>query len=175
MSKNTKNLATSAILSALGVVILFMGSIIQVLDLSMAVMASIIIIYAMIELRGGWPYLIFAVTSLLSLLLLPDKFAGVVYLGFAGYYPIAKFYFEKKLSRIVEWITKLAVFNIALTAIVFASIYVLHLPSEEIGFGWIIYLLGNVVFIIYDLALTNLISFYFFKLRKRLGLGKNKK
>lgn len=174
MSRKTKNLATAAILSALGVVILFMGSIIQVLDLSMAVIASIIIIYAMIELRGAWPYLIFAVTSLLSMFLLPDKFVGVVYLGLAGYYPILKFHFEKKLPLIAEWIAKLVVFNIALTAVIFVSVHLLHLPGDEIGFGWVIYLLGNAVFVIYDLALTNLISFYFFKLRKRLGSGKNK-
>ncbi len=170
--KKNRLLAISALLSALGVVILLMGSVIQVLDLSMAVIASIIVIYAMIELNGMWPYLIFTVTSLLSLLLLPDKFVAVVYAAFAGYYPILKFIFEKKLTRVVEWIAKLVVFNAALSAITFISIRLLHIPAEELTFGWILYFAGNVVFIIYDLALTNLISFYFFKLRKRLGIGK---
>lgn len=172
--KKTRYLALSAILSALGVVILFMGSVVQVLDLSMAVIASIIIIYAMIELKSYWPYLIYAVTSILSLLLLPDRFVAVVYAGFAGYYPILKFIFEKKLSRIVEWIAKLTVFNAALTLVIFISIYLLHLPADEIKFRWIVYILGNAVFVIYDLALTNLISFYFFKLKKRLRF-KNRK
>ncbi len=172
--KKSRLLAVSALLSALGVVILLMGSVIQVLDLSMAVIASIIIIYAVIELNGTWHYLIFAVTSLLSLLLLPDKFVAIVYTAFAGYYPILKFIFEKKFPRVIEWIAKLAVFNAALSAITFISIHLLHIPAEELSFGWLLYLAGNVVFIIYDFALTNLISFYFFKLRKRLGITKRK-
>ena len=172
--KKTALLSTSAILSALGVVILLLGSIIQILDLSMAVIASIIIIYAMIELRGYWPYLIYAVTSVLSLLLLPDKFVAVVYALFFGYYPALKFIFEKKLPRVAEWIAKLAVFNLSLSAVVFISVKLLHLPSEELFFGWLLYLGGNFVFVIYDMALTNIISFYFFKLKKRIGIKKRK-
>ena len=172
--KKNRLLATSALLSALGVVILLMGSISQVLDLSMAVITSIIIIYAVIELKGAWPYLIYAVTSVLSLLLLPDKFVAMVYAAFAGYYPILKFILEKRLPRIPEWIIKIVVFNAALSVVVFVSTHLLHIPAEEISFGWLLYLGGNVVFVIYDLALTNLISFYFFKLKKRLGLNKRK-
>lgn len=172
--KQTKTLSISAILSALGVVILLIGSIIQILDLSMAVIASIIIIYAVIELRGYWPYLIYAVTAILSLLLLPDKFVAVVYTLFCGYYPALKFIFEKKMSRIPEWIFKLLVFNAALSAIVFISVKLLHIPTDEIFFGWLLYLGGNFVFVIYDMALTNLISLYFFKLKKRLGIKKQK-
>lgn len=172
--KKINQLSISAILSALGVVILLMGSIIQILDLSMAVIASIIIIYAVIELRGFWPYLIYAVTAFLSLLLLPDKFVAVVYAIFCGYYPALKFIFEKKLSRIPEWIVKLIVFNVALSLVAFISIKLLNIPANELSFGWLLYLGGNFVFVVYDLALTNLISFYFFKLRRRLGL-KNKK
>ena len=151
-----------------------MGSVVQILDLSMAVIASIIIIYATIELRGYWPYLIYTVTSLLSLLLLPDKFIAVVYALFCGYYPALKFIIEKKLPRIYEWIAKLVVFNSALTAVAFISVKLLYIPADEIFFGWLMYLGGNFVFIIYDMALTNLISFYFFKLKKRLGIKKRK-
>ncbi|MBQ4055249.1 MAG: hypothetical protein IJD17_06000 [Clostridia bacterium] len=170
--KKVRSLSTSAVLSALGVVILLLGSVIQVLDLSMAVIASIIIIYAVIELRGYWPYLIYAVTSLLSLLLLPDKFVAVVYALFCGYYPALKFIFEKKLPRIAEWTAKLAVFNLSLSAVVFISVRLLHIPETELFFGWLLYVGGNFVFVIYDMALTNLISFYFFKLKKRLGIKK---
>ena len=73
--KKTKKIALAAILSALGVLILLLGSIITVLDLTMVAMASLLIMLAVVEIGGGYPYLIWLVTGFLSLLLLPDKFS----------------------------------------------------------------------------------------------------
>lgn len=166
--KKSRAVALSAVLSALGVVLLFIGSASQVLDLSCAALASIITVFAVIELKGGWPFLIYAVTSALSLLLLPDKFAALIYLLFAGYYPMLKNAVEKLRKPVIEWIIKLAVFNAALTGVVWASREILKLPDDElIGLTWAVYLLGNAVFALYDVALTRLISLYLFNLRKR--------
>lgn len=38
------------------------------------------------------------------------------------------------------------------------------------GFGWLVYLLCNGVFVLYDIASTQLITLYLIKLRKMLGL-----
>ena len=66
--KGTRALTVSAVLCALGVILLAFGALFQVLDLTMAVVASILVIFAVIELGGKYPYLIYAVTALLSVL-----------------------------------------------------------------------------------------------------------
>ncbi|MBQ3000089.1 MAG: hypothetical protein IJD64_06490, partial [Clostridia bacterium] len=71
-AQRTKRLAVCAMLSALGVVMLGIGSIISVMDISMAVIASLFCIFAVIEYGGAAPWLVFFVTGVLSLLL-PQK------------------------------------------------------------------------------------------------------
>ena len=62
-----------AVLSALGVVLLYLGSFIEVLDLSVALLASLAIVVLVIERGGAYPMMTYGVTALLSLLLLPNK------------------------------------------------------------------------------------------------------
>ena len=79
-----------AMLSALGVVLLLIGSFVEVMDLSAAAIASLLCVFAVIEYGGASPWLIFAVTSVLSMVLLPTKTPALMYLAFFGYYPIIK-------------------------------------------------------------------------------------
>jgi len=159
-------------MAALCVVFLFLGSVITVLDLSFAAMSSIVIVLAVIELGGSYPWLIWAVVSILSLLLLPDKFGAVTFLVFAGYYPIIKKHIEGLHSLVIQWILKLIVFNAAITLIIAVSVFILKLPTDEIGFGIIVYGLCNITFIIFDIALTKLIALYLFRFRNKFKFFK---
>ncbi len=167
--KRTKKLALSAILSSMGVLMLYLGSVIEIFDLTMAAFASIIIILSVIEMGGIYPWLIYGVTSLLSLVLLPNKFIGVLYLVFAGLYPILKEKFER-LHPIVSWILKLSMFNTALIIAITTTKYLLHIPDTEIDFKLVVFLVGNATFILYDLAITRMITIYLVKIRSRLKL-----
>ena len=108
-------------------------------------------------------------TGTLSLLLLPSKFPALLYALFGGIYPIFKAMFER-LHYIVAWVLKLSFFNSMLTLLIFLSEYVFNLPDADLGFGWLVYLLCNGVFVLYDIASTQLITLYLIKLRKMLGL-----
>ena len=167
--KRSKKIAIAAIMSALSVVLLLLGSYLQVMDMSAAAIASFIVMLSVIELGGGYPYLIWAVTGILSFLLVPDKFGAVLYIVFAGIYPIFKAMFER-IHYIVSWVLKLSFFNTALTAFVILTRYLLALP-DSVGFTVIVYGLGNLVFVLYDITATQFITLYLVKLRKRLGLG----
>ena len=167
--KKTKKIALAAILSALGVIILLLGSIITVLDLTMVAIASLLIYLAVIEIGGGYPDAIWLITGILSLLLLPDKFGALLYLLFGGIYPILKAMFER-LHYIVTWILKLSYFNSILALLILLSEYVFHLPDTGLGFRGGVFLLCNAVFLLYDLAATNLVTLYLVKLRSLLRL-----
>ena len=120
---STRYLAISAVLCALGVILLAVGALFQVLDLSMAVIASFAVILAVIELGGSYPFLIYLVTSVLSLLLVPVKTAPLAYVCFAGFYPMLKAVFERKLARLPCIIVKILVFNVCFALVLFAMLH----------------------------------------------------
>lgn len=166
--KKTRNLTVAALLAALGVVLLGVGALVEVLDLSMAAIASLLVVFAVIELGGAYPYLVYGVTSLLSLLLLPAKTPALIYALFAGYYPIVKATLEKHLPRGLSLLVKLLIFNAGLALSVFLTLR-FFLPEGNTAWTWQYWLLllGTPVFLLYDFALTRLITFYLFRLRER--------
>ena len=166
-NKNTtRRLTTCAMLVALGVVLLYLGSMIEVLDISMAVIVSCFCIFAVIEYGKSAPWLIYAVTSVLSLVLLPNKTPALLYLLFFGYYPILKEKLEKR-SLPISWLLKELVFHGALVLLL--VLYHVTMTAPEAN-PWLFYaafvLLAEIAFPLYDLALTRLISLYLFRLRK---------
>ena len=126
-SNKIKRMTLSAMLIALGVLFLFLGSLLDVLDLSTAALASLLVVYAVLELRGAYPFALWIGTSLLGMLLLPQKSPVVFYALLAGYYPIAKAALEKRLPRWLAWILKLAIFHVAL--VLFALVLKLFFPG----------------------------------------------
>ena len=92
-------------LCALGVVLLLLGSVIEVMDIAMAALASLLCIFAVIEYGGAAPWLVFSVTGVLSLILLPNKTPAAMYVVFLGYYPIIKEKLER-LKKPIAWVLK---------------------------------------------------------------------
>ena len=171
-SQQIKYITLGAMLSALGVIIMAIGAFIEVLDLSTAVLASMLCIYAVIEIRGSYPWMIWLVTSILSLILLPIKTPAVFYALFFGFYPILKEKLEK-LSRPVSWVLKLVVFHVSLGVIVL--ILRLFFPAAlDMGrILWmplVLYLSCVACFVLYDYALSHMITFYLVKLRHRFQI-----
>lgn len=168
-AQRTKRLAVCAMLSALGVVMLGIGSVISVMDISMAVIASLFCIFAVIEYGGAAPWLVFLVTGVLSLLL-PQKAPAMMYLLFFGYYPIIKEKLEKR-PKAVAWVLKEVIFQIALVGMLLLYHFV-FMASGTVP--WTMYLIlaviAEIVFPIYDFALTRLITLYIYRLRKRFRI-----
>ena len=162
-------LAVSAVLSALGVVILLLGTVISVLDLTMVAITSIFIFFAVIEMGSPYYFLIYATTSVLSVLLLPDKFSAILYLIFGGIYPILKQKIEK-LPTLISWVLKAVYFNAVLVATVLGAKYLFNVEEEELTVA--LFVLGNLAFFVYDLAMTRLITYYLLGLRKKFRIEK---
>ena len=178
-SRRTKRVAVSGMMVALGVIILYMGSLIEVLDISMAAIASLLCIIAVIEYGRGYAWMVFGATALLAMLVLPEKFTPSLYAMLIGYYPILKELIERigKKSvfnqmgfEVLRWTIKIIFFNCALVAFALVAVYLLNLPESENWMKITMLLLANATFVIYDIALTRLISTYLFRIRGRLRL-----
>ena len=160
-------------LSALGVVILGLGAVIEVLDISVAVIASLLVTYAVIEIGGPYPLLIWVVTSTVALLILPLKTPVLFYALLAGYYPIVKQKIEQKMARLPAWALKFGV--LAASLLVMWAVMWLFAPALlETAGGWVMVavtvVLGILAFILYDICLTRLIIRYFAKWQKRFKI-----
>ena len=168
--KTTRKLAAAALLAALGTALLAVGALVDVLDLSMAAIASLTVVFAVIELRGPYPYLVYAVTALLALLVLPAKTPGIIYALFAGYYPVVKAVFERHFPRPVAWLFKILLFNAALALSVFLAVRFFPASGSVERWHYWLLLIGTPIFILYDYALTKLITAYLLRWRGRLRL-----
>lgn len=180
VSKKIKNLTVGALLSALSVAIIALGGVIEVLDLSVAAIASFICVFAVIEFGGAYPWLIFAVTSALSLMLIPTNLGAWCYVLFFGYYAILKEKIER-LKKPLAWIIKMIIGNIAFAILLFGfgtltygtGLDFVELVNKvfETDFGTVmvvaVILMVELLFVVYDIALTRIITFYLKKLRHR--------
>ena len=168
-----KYLTVSAMLSALGVVMLGLGSLVEVLDLTFAVIASLLTVYAVIEIGGAYPWLIWIVTSTVALLILPLKTPVLFYALLTGYYPILKQKIERRMARVPAWTFKMSVFAISLAVIV-AVMWLFAPTLLETEGGWVVIaatvILAVLSFILYDICLTKLITVYFVKFQKRFRM-----
>lgn len=158
-------------LSALSVVLLYLGSFIEILDLSVALVASLVTVVLVIERGGVYPWLVYGVTAALALLLVPNKTPAIVYACFMGFYPILKEKLERLSLRLLRLAVKLAVFNASL-ALIWG---VATLLMGGVTFGMhiaIVIVMLNLIFVFYDYALSVMITGYLRVWRKRLRVDR---
>lgn len=176
MQTRIKRMTISAMCTALGVVILYLGSMVEVMDLTTVFVASFLVVFAIIELGSPWYWLLWLCTSLLSVLWLPNKFCAFEYAFFGGLYPILKYYAEK-LPKKTAYILKFVIFNALFCLLVGAMIWFFGMEDITLPVigkltpSWylsIMLLLGNIVFVLYDILLTKLILLYDLRLHARL-------
>ena len=168
--KNTKKLTLSAILAALSVVLLLVGTLLSVVDLCALLLSSFIVLFAMMAVSGAYPWLLYAVTGLLSLLFVPDKLIPLIYLAFAGLYPLLKFRLDR-LPRVLSWIFKELWFNASLVGFTLLSLFVLTEGNGELPLPLLIagFVIMNVAFVLFDITLKRFVRLYFNRLEARVS------
>ena len=167
--RQTKKITLSAMVVALGTVFMVIGGFIEVLDLSVCALASLLVAFVYIEIGSPYTWLVWLCTSLTTFLIMPGKMMWMLYLLIFGVYPILKAYIEK-LPRGAWLITKLLFINAVIWVFIFGTELIFGIPFFVVDKAWLkagVYLVMNVGFIAYDLFITVLIRFYFEKLRHR--------
>ena len=172
MSKSGK-IALGGLLTALGVVLMFLTGLIPIGTYALPAIAGVLLIVAVIEIGAKWAWMIYAAVAVLSLLFAADKEAALLFVLFFGYYPFLKSFLERISNKVLSWISKFAVFNVAVVACFFLAVNFLQLPEDSFTvFGiylpWVFLILGNAVFLIYDIALSGLVATYVEKLHHRV-------
>ena len=169
--KQSGRIAVGGVFSALALACMLM-TFFPYATYALPAMAGVCLIPVVLELGWRWGWMAYGVTALLSPLLAGGKGGGRLVIAFFGYYPVLKAWIERRKSRVVEWVIKLVLFNAAIVAAYMAAVWVFRLPVDFEIFGvslpLVLLALGNVTFIIYDKALTGLVSLYLYRLQPKL-------
>jgi len=165
----TKKIALNGILAALAVICLILASILPTNRISLYALSSFFVAVSIIEsgVRTGWVF--YVVTSLLALIVIPDKFGIIPYVVFFGMYGIVKYYIERINRVVIEYVVKFIYFNISVV-IAFFTVKELFSINLSIRLSWWIIGIGlEVIFFLYDFAYTLFINYYRSKLRNWTG------
>lgn len=173
MKKSVK-VSLGGVIAALSLVLMLLCSVIPIGTYAFPAFAGILLVVIVIELGYGWAFAVYFATAVLSLLLVTDKEAALNYTAFFGFYPIIKSLIERLRSKVLQYLIKFAIFNVCAVAAFMIGIFLLNVPKESFNlFGvylpWLLLLIGNVFFIIYDLCVTRLVTIYLLKWHNRLN------
>lgn len=176
MKNSVRTLAVCSVCSALGVVLLWLGSLVEVLDLTVVCLASLIVMFVIIEYGKPWFFLVWLVTGSLALLIIPNKFCAAEYLLYGGVYPIIK-YFAEKLPRTYAAICKACASLLLFAVLLALSIWMFgieDLSLPVIGkLGRTEYFIGILAVMwitgfVYDILLTRLALLYNYRIRPKI-------
>lgn len=167
MRDRTKLIATCALLTGMSLVIMFLTSLIPVMQYALVAIAGLLPTVIVIQYRLKDGFFVYAATAILGAILLPDKEAALLYLLLFGHYPMVKSLIERLKPYWLQWVVKLALFN----GLTFSALFLaeklftqgLELPDAPI---YVFYLVANAAFVVYDLGFTKLITYFYPRLRK---------
>ena len=162
----SKDIAQSGILIALTIAILFSASLIPINTLSILTIASCLVPIAIIRTSIKHGILVYLCSSILSFLFIPLNTA-LMYSMFFGIYGILKFFIEKINNITYEILLKLITFN----CILFTAYFLFKLFITDFNLKlpiWLIILICQIAFLIYDYALTIVISYFLNKINNHI-------
>lgn len=172
--KNTSLTALGGIITALSVLLMILAGVIPNVTYVIPAFSGMLLILTVQEADLKWSFFIYAAVSILSLLIVADKEAAVMYVFFFGYYPAVKELYERHFGKILQIIFKMITFNVTIILGYLLLIYIFMIPIEGFDtFGkwtpFILLLIGNVVFWVYDFLITMLNSIYRKKVHPRIS------
>jgi hypothetical protein len=170
MSKKTRMLTLSAMMTALAVTMLYIASLWPTGQVGLTAIASLFVAAALIESGITSAISVFITSSVLALLIVPNRITPLLFVIFLGYYPIIKSIIEKRWHIIFQILFKLLIFNIALFVFWYFISQLLFAFIDMDIHTVFIFIGGSFVFLLYDYGFTKLIWFYI----NRISISRSK-
>lgn len=167
-NSKSQKVALGGIVTLLSTVSLYISSILPTNRLFFFAVSTFFLAVIIIESNIRLAVLVYVSSSILSFIIIPNKAIVLPYVIFFGYYAIIKSLIERINILAIELLIKLALFNLSvyITYSIFISVLlgniIIKLPV------WAIFLLMQLVFIIYDYAFSLGVYFYRNKIRPKI-------
>lgn len=162
----TKRVTFSAICLALTVIFLYAAAVLSTGKIAALGLASLLCGICVSRFGVRYGIALYVGASILALLLLPNKVFALLYVLFAGYYPIVKLYIEKLRRLWTEWILKLLFFDVILIILyIIVKLFFMPVLTSAIALLVLQYLgpailILQIIFLVYDWILSYMIGYY---------------
>ena len=166
MKKSVK--ITFASITAALVSALMSASLIPNITFAVPAVAGLLMIPVFAQCGVIWALLSFFVSALTSFFI-SDKTSWLLFVCFFGFYPILKPLIEKIKKPVIEWTLKLLIFNSSAVICYFVEILIIDLKLKL----WLLaaaFILGNIVFVLYDIAVSRVVAFYYLRLDIKISM-----
>ena len=159
-------------MSALAVVMM-LGAYFPYLTYTIPAFAGLCIMVVLLELGAKWAISAYITSAVLTLLFCEPE-AMLMYVFLFGYYPILKAFIEKINKPLLEWPIKMIFFNVVVILVYsfIAQLFGVNM-SDTNDFGkytvYIVLAVANVVFVIYDITVAKMATFYIYIIKPKLN------
>lgn len=161
MKKSTQ-VAIGGLSAAICLLLMFMTGLIPLSSYILPAMAGLVLIAVGQESGPKTAVLVYAVTSLLGLMIVPDREAILLFIMLLGYYPILRPALQR-LPRVLALILKLLLLNVVVLLFYLIMKYIFVIPdmAEVVKFGAVFFLiLVNFTFFMYDYLISQVLVLY---------------
>lgn len=171
MKQNFK-ITVSGMMVALSVVFMLL-SYFPYLTYAIPAITGLFMMLLVIEINCKWAFGAYAAAAVLVFIFAEPE-SKLMYICLFGYYPILKSLIERIGKPAIEWPLKLMIFNAAVLMIyLFFSRFIAAISLEDFGelgkYGAYIFLAaGNLVFVLYDIAISRMAMVYMNLLHPKL-------
>ena len=152
MSK-ARTMALCAMTSALCVVLMLLGGILELGMYAAPMLAGLCLIPVGKTCGRKYQTMMWITVSFLSFLLIPQPEQNLLFAGFFGWYPIIRPGLQK-LPKVLGLLCKVAIFNASVIAIETLVMYVLVPEAADWLLLSILLVLANVTFLMYDFVIA---------------------
>lgn len=169
----SRRIALAGVFGALSITMMFTGGILPLATFAAPAMAGLFIVPIAIEYGRKTGYLLYAAVSLLSLFLVPDREMSLIFIFLLGFYPLLKVRLERIRPRWAGWAVKMTVFNVCVCSMYALLLFVFRLDAVVAELDSHLYIalllgMGNLTFIVYDIAVRRVVALYCARLRPLL-------
>lgn len=165
--KNTpaRKVAYTGILAACSIMALFLATVLPTNRIFFYGLSSLFVSIVVLEFGTGVGVTFYTATSLLALMLIPNKIKLIPYFFILGHYGIWKVFIDKHPSFILKTLLKLLILNLGtiVTYHIVSGLFINIILPFDIK---LIFLGLQILFLIYDYAFNVFISFYLERIRK---------
>ena len=172
--KTSVKVTMGGVVAALCLVLMLLTSVIPFGTYAFPAFAGMLLVLLVFNLGYPYAFAVYIITAVLSFLLVADKEAALLFAIFLGYYPTVKGLIERLKSKVWQYVIKFLLFNATMIGAFYIGTSLLSIPKDSFNiFGvylpWLFLIIGNVVFVIYDLCITRLVTIYLIKWHNRLN------
>ena len=167
IKKEIKNISLSAIFSALIVVIILLGTFVEMIDITAAAICSVAVCVILMEAKKKYAFLVFLTSSVLCMIFAPLSTATLYFIGFFGYYPIIR-QLIAKLPKFIRKIISFSVFNTSMILLLLVFKAVFAMTEEPVYMYFLLIAVLNLFFFSFDYFMDIFPIIYIKKIRTKI-------